>query len=470
MKRTVSLLVAVVLMLSLASCAGNNPSTSQPSSNNSASTTTASTATTDAKTEEPTPEQRMVEGKTNITFWHSMGGAGGEGIKKMVEDFNAQSDTINVIEIFQGNYDDAITKLKSSVASGQGPEIMQLYDIGTRWMIDSGYAVDMQTVLERDGYDLSQIEPNIAAYYTVGDKLYSMPFNSSTPIMYYNKDAFTAAGLDPENPPANFDELETAATALTKENAPGMTMRVYSWLFEQYCSKQGKMYANNGNGRDDKATAVEFDGNGAGAAFLAKINDFTKKGICGNLGRDDAAILNAFGAGQTAIIFGSTASLPSIVGAVNGAFALGTAPLPDLIAGTNGGVSIGGGSLWIMDKGDDASKDAAWQFIKYAVSPEVQVYWHKQTGYFPITTKAYELEEMKEQMANNPLFVTAIDQLHASPTSARGALLGVFTEARGILEANWEDMLADKLTPEQAVEESAKAINAAIEQYNIAND
>ncbi len=408
--------------------------------------------------------------KTAVTFWHSMGGAGGEAIDKIVADFNAQNPDIEVTAEYQGSYDDAITKLKSAVTSGQGPEIMQLYDIGTRWMIDSGYAVTMQEVIDRNGYDVSQLEPNIAGYYTVDGILYSMPFNSSTPIMYYNADLLTAAGLDPENPPANMEELEAACAALTDGDVTGMSFRVYSWFFEQYCSKQGLAFADNDNGRTSAATAVAFDENGAGLTLLSWLNDMNQKGYNANFGRDDTATVTAFAAGKIGFIFGSTASLTSILKAVNGAFALGTAPLPDLVTGVNGGVSIGGASLWMMNKGDDATKDAAWKFIEYAVSPEVQVYWHEMTGYFPVTVKAYDLDEMKTHLAENPLFQTAIDQLHASPVEAHGALLGVFTEARGIIESNWENMLGGSMTPEEAVSESAAAINSAIEMYNFANE
>lgn len=404
-----------------------------------------------------------------LTLWHSMGGAGGESIQKLVSDFNASQSDIVVEEQYQGSYDDAITKLKSSATSGQGPDIMQLYDIGTRWMIDSGYALTMQDLIDENGFDTSVLEPNIAGYYSVDDKLYSMPFNSSTPLMYYNKDMFAAVGLDPNTPPQNFEELRTACEVLTHDDVTGMCMRVYSWFFEQYCSKQAKNYANNGNGRDDYATTVEFDQNGAGVAFFTAIEELTKAGLNANMGRDDTAVMGSFGAGKLGIIFGSTASLPSVIKAVDGAFELGTAPLPNLISDVNGGVSIGGGSLWIMDKKDDARANAAWQFIQYAISPEFQVYWHKQTGYFPVTVMAYDLPEMQEQITTNPLFVTAIDQLHASPVSGRGALVGVFTEARGIIEANWEELLAGKMTPEQVVTRSAEAINSAIEMYNLTN-
>ena len=145
---------------------------------------------------------------------------------------------------------------------------MQLYDIGTRWMIDSGYALTMQDLIDQTGSDISALEPNILDYYSIDGKLYSMPFNSSTPILYYNKDAFAAAGLDPEKPPTTFDELVQYSEALTIKDGNtitqyGSALRIYGWFFEQFLVKQNQEFANNGNGRDgDGATAVAFDTNG----------------------------------------------------------------------------------------------------------------------------------------------------------------------------------------------------------------
>ena len=145
---------------------------------------------------------------TEITFWHSMGGVNGEAIAKMVEDFNvAYEGKIKVNVEFQGSYDDAINKVKAAGMSAMPADVMQIYDIGSRFMIDSGWALPMQQMIDAEGYDVSRIEPNIAAYYTIDGILYSMPFNSSTPLLYYNKTAFAEAGLDPEVPPKNFDEI-----------------------------------------------------------------------------------------------------------------------------------------------------------------------------------------------------------------------------------------------------------------------
>lgn len=412
---------------------------------------------------------------TEIVFWHSMGGVGGEAIDKMVGNFNSSQSKIKVTAQYQGTYDDAINKMKSSQQGNAGPDVMQLYDIGTRWMIDSGYAAPIQKLIDADKFDTSTLEPNLLGYYTVNNKLYSMPFNSSTPILYYNKTAFKDAGLDPEKPPKTFDEIKEMSKKLTKKDASnkitqyGYSMAIYGWFFEQLMVKQGQFYANNENGRKDKAAAVEFDKNGAGLKIFKVWKELYDSGNFGNFGRKTSDTQNAFIAGNTAMMIDSTSVLNSVLKGIGGKFEVGTAFLPKLNESDKGGVSIGGGSLWVMDKKDDGKQKASWEFIKFMVSPEQQVYWNKNTGYFPVTKKAYDLPEMKEQLKQYPQFQTAIDQLHQSPLESRGALLGIFPEARQTIETNIESMISNKMTPEQAVENSAKSINSAIEKYNKTN-
>lgn len=446
-KKVISMLLLTTLVGALFSGCGNSKSTSN---------------VTDSKV-------------TEIVFWHSMGGVGGESIDKMVSNFNSSQGKIKVTAQYQGTYDDAINKMKSARQGNAGPDVMQLYDIGTRWMIDSGYTVPMQKLIDVDKFDSSTLEPNLLGYYTVNKKLYSMPFNSSTPILYYNKTAFKEVGLDPEKPPKTFDEIKELSKKLTKKDESnkvtqyGYSMAIYGWFFEQLMSKQSQFYANNENGRKDKATAVEFDKNGAGIKVFKLWKELNDSGNFGNFGRKTADTQNAFIAGKTAIMIDSTSVLNSVLKGINGKFEVGTAFLPKINESDKGGVSIGGGSLWVMDKKDDNRQKAAWEFIKFMVSPEQQVFWNKGTGYFPVTKKAYDLPEMKEQLKKYPQFQTAIDQLHQSPLESRGALLGIFPEARQTIETNVESMLSNKVTPEQAIENSAKNINSAIEKYNKTN-
>lgn len=408
---------------------------------------------------------------TTITFWHSMGGVNGEAIDYLVDKFNKENTLgITVDSQYQGSYDDAINKLKSAQIGNMGADLVQIYDIGTRFMIDSGWIIPMQELVDQDGWDLSQIEPNIAAYYTVDDTLYSMPFNSSTPILYYNKDMFEKAGI--EKVPESFPQIESIGQQLLDKGGAGevISLAIYGWFFEQFTCKQQMNYVDNGNGRGGIATAVEFDKNGAGVNTLTAWKSLYDKGFAPNVGRGGDAGLADFSSGKSAMTLGSTASLKQILNDVNGKFEVGTAYFPKISDTDQGGVSIGGASLWALNNGDQTKQQATWEFVKFLVSPESQAYWNAQTGYFPVTTAAHEEPVFKENIAQYPQFETAIDQLHDSTPKSAGALLSVFTEARQVVETEIENMLNSGASPEDTVEKMAANINKAIEEYNLLNN
>lgn len=397
-----------------------------------------------------------------------MGGKGGEAINQLVEEFNDSQDDIRVVAEFQGEYDDAINKLKSSALSHSGPDIMQVYEIGTKWMMDSGYAIPMQELIDEDGYDISHLEENIVDYYTVNGDLYSMPFNTSTPILYYNKTAFEEAGLDPEEAPNDFNQILEYSNKLATNGRYGFSMQIYGWFFEQFLLKQGLDYANEGNGRTGHATEVLFDENGGALNIIDGWKNLVDSEGIISFGRDGDAVKDAFASGKVAMTIASTASLAEIKSKIDGSFELGTAYFPTVTSQDNGGVSIGGASLWVMDNGDDEKAKAAFEFIKFMVSPESQAKWAQATGYFSVTKDAYEIPSMVEHLNNNPEFQTAIDQLREANNQS-GALLGVLTEARATIEENIEKVLNNELTSEKAVETIAKTINTALDKYNKAN-
>lgn len=200
---------------------------------------------------------------TTITFWHSMGGVNGEAVTALVDKFNSENEFgITVEAQYQGEYDDSINKLKSAQMGNLGADLVQIYEIGTRFMIESGWAVPMQNMIDADNFDTSKLEENLLAYYTIDDKLYSMPFNSSTPLMYYNKDMFEKAGIT-EVPTSLEGILEIGDKLMNEGGAKqAISLGIYGWFYEQFLGKQGLDYVDNGNGRDDIATKVVFDENG----------------------------------------------------------------------------------------------------------------------------------------------------------------------------------------------------------------
>lgn len=459
-------MAASMLIMALAGCGNGTQSISQQTGNAGSSSEEGSDS--ESNTIEMA-DASEVSG-TTISFWHSMGGVNGEAINTLVEKFNSENEYgITVDAQYQGEYDDAINKLKSAQIGNMGADLVQIYEIGTRFMMESGWIVPMQECVDQDEYDVSQIEPNLAAYYTIDNTLYSMPFNSSTPLMYYNKDMFEKAGIT--EIPDSLEEIAEIGQDLLDKGGAGevISLGVYGWFFEQFIGKQGLNYANNGNGRDDLATAVEFDTNGAAKNLLEQWKNLSDLGFAPNVGRGGDAGLADFSSGKSAITLGSTASLKQILQDVNGKFEVGTAYFPKVKESDEGGVSIGGASLWALNNNDPKKLRATWEFVKFLISPESQAYWNAETGYFPVTVEAHEEEVFKQNIEQYPQFQTAIDQLHDSSPEYVGALLSVFPEARATVESEIENMLNGKKSVDEAVTDMAQSINKSIEEYNLLN-
>lgn len=389
-KKAVSLLlVAAMAAGMLAGCGNGKSSVSQNGSDGSK----------DSNEKVEMADAKDVDG-TTITFWHSMGGVNGQAIDALVKKFNDENKYgIKVESQYQGEYDDSLNKLKSAQIGNMGADLVQVYEVGTRFMIESGWTVPMQEMIDADKYDVSQIEPNLSAYYTIDDKLYSMPFNSSTPIMYYNKDMFDKAGI--ADVPDSLEGIDKIGEQLMSKGGASevMSLGIYGWFFEELIGKQGLNYANNGNGRDKTATAVEFDKNGAAKNILTEWQKLNKDGYAPIVGKGGDAGLADFSAGKSAITLGSTASLKQILQDVNGKFNVGTAYFPKVKESDKGGVSIGGASLWALDNKDPKKLRATWEFVKFLISPESQAYWNAQTGYFPVTTKSQDEQTFKDNIA-----------------------------------------------------------------------
>ena len=464
-KKIISVILAGTIMGTLAGCGGNKTTETE----NKTEGKTEETQQTEVTEEFSMADASEVDG-TEISFWHSMGGVNGQAIDTLVKKFNDENEYgITVKAQYQGEYDDSLNKLKSAQIGNMGADLVQVYEIGSRFMIESGWITPMQQMIDADSYDLSQIEPNLAAYYTIDNQLYSMPFNSSTPIMYYNKEMFNKAGIT--EIPDSLEGIEAVGEKLLNEGGAGqvISLGIYGWFFEQFIGKQGLEYANNGNGRTEAATAVAFDSNGAAANILTAWKSLYDKGYAPNVGKGGDAGLADFSAGKSAITLGSTASLKQILQDVNGKFEVGTAYFPKVKSTDEGGVSIGGASLWALNNNDAKKTRATWEFVKFLISPESQAYWNAQTGYFPVTTAAQEEPVFKENVEKYPQFQTAIDQLHDSSPKYVGALLSVFPEARATVESEIENLLNGNTDVKTAVKNMADAINKSIEEYNLVN-
>lgn len=414
------------------------------------------------------------KGVTTITFWHSMKATNADALNAMVAAFNTKyAGKIKVNAVFQGEYDDVITKYKASVQQKKTPDLVQVYDIGTRFMVDSKQTVAAGDFASKDGYDVG-LEPNIANYYTLDGKLRSMPFNSSLPLLYINADAFKKAGLDPKNPPQTLDEIAAAAKKLTIKDASGQVKQygfgaaIYGWFLEQLIAQQGETYCDQENGRKGLATKVQFGGE-TGVRVAKWWTDLVAQGYATNTGRKTDDAQAAFKSGTVAMNLESTGALRGYLQASQGKFTLATAPFPKVDAGTAGGPVIGGASLWISGPGHtDAQKRAAWEFAKFATSPQQQATWHTSTGYFPVTMKALDLPEDKAWVRKYPQFSTAVDVLRSEQpsTATAGCALGTMPQARKAAEDGLEKAILKQAPAEQAMPEAAASMDSVLKQYN----
>ena len=414
-------------------------------------------------------------GVTRISFWHSMDATNGLALNALVDKFNAAHAGKIVVEpVFQGDYDTAITKYKASVQSNTTPSIMQIYDIGTQFMVDSHEVVPIAGFAQRDGYDLGVIQKNIAGTYTVNGTQWSMPLNSSVPLLYYNKTAFRAAGLDPDKPPRNLDEIRAAAEKLSKVNggpiAYGFGAAIYGWFLEQFAATSGEVFCNAENGRTgQRVTAANL----ASPTITRAVQWWQRMvadGLAVNTGRVSKDAQDAFKAGQTAMTLESTGQVKGFTAAAEGKFELGAAAYP-VVSGTQApgaGPSIGGGSLWISGPGhSEAEKEASWQLAKFLAQPDSQAFWHTQTGYFPVTTKALDEPLDKEFLAKNPLFQVAIDSLNKTKVApaTTGCAAGPMPQMRKALEEGLERALIGKDATASLVQVQ-KNVGESVLNYN----
>jgi sn-glycerol 3-phosphate transport system substrate-binding protein len=451
------LVMAAFVMLVLAACTNSDPDAAPETD-------------ADANSQEDGEQQEAAvneDGKVEIEFWHAMSGGGQESLDAIAEGFNESQDKYVVKPEFQGSYEELLTKLRSIGGTKDAPALMQVFEIGTKYMIDSGFIEPVQKFIDEDGYDLSQLEENILNYYSVDGELYSMPFNSSTPVLLYNKDAFREAGLDPEKAPETFADVIHASSQLKTDEMYGFSMLTYGWFFEELLATQGGLYVNEENGRAGNATEAVFNGP-EGLNVFRFLDTMNKEGTFGNFGTNWDDIRAAFSSGKVAMYMDSSAGIANAI--ESSPFEVGAAYIPHADEVKRQGVIIGGASLWMSKGIADEEQQAAWEFMKYLTTPEVQAKWHLDTGYFAINPDAYEEDIVKEKWAEYPQFQVTVNQLQDTEPSVvtQGALISVFPESRQQIVTALEN-LYQGADPQQVLDEAVEGTNRAIEIANQTN-
>lgn len=407
----------------------------------------------------------------SITLWHSMGGRNGEALNALVEQFNtANAGKIKVTAIFQGPYGDALAKLKAAIQSKQLPDVVQVNEIGSRLVYDLKITVPFGDLAKGAGLDTDDLLKGIAAYYTIDGKLLSLPFNASAPMLYYNKNAFREAGLDPAKPPRTLQELRAAAEKLVVKQGDrttryGFVAVIDGWLMEQFYGRANLEYCNHQNGRNGLATEVNWNVPAVGD-IVSWWGSIMRDGVGLSAGRQNNDGIAAFTSGRAAMLIFTSANMRDMMR--ESKFDVGVAPYPSPKAGMNGQVLNGGASMWVI-KGHPAAKQAAAaRFVAFLGSPDAQATWATRTGYIAVNARAVDLPAFKEAVAKNPEFALPGQALSgvASTPASRGCFMGVMPQARQKMNDIIEAVILGRDTPDHALAEGQAAMAGSIKAYN----
>ncbi|MDX2160614.1 MAG: ABC transporter substrate-binding protein [bacterium] len=436
-----------------------------------------------AQTPTPVPPVPRPEGSTEIVFWYGLGGNLGNVVQEVVNQYNSSQTTYYVNAVFQSSYDDTINKINAGLASGDLPDLAQIFEAGTQRMIDSGAIVPVQQYFERDGMldVIEDMEPAVRANYEVDGTLYSAPFNSSTAMLYINRAAAAEAGINADEPLVTYDQVAEYARAMTVRDASGNVTRyglgVYAegWFLEQIHAVHDTFIGLPDNGRaGERMTAYNYN-SPAGVEWVEFLKGLVDEGVAiyyGPAAGGSNASAAAFANNEVAMHFASIASLRGLIASAEGAgqgVEVGTLYMPRNESAT-GKTIVGGASLWITNVRGEEIQEGAWDFIKFALTPETQAFWAVNTGYYPVVRASYDLPEMQEGLELYPQFQVAIDQIRLTDiTDANTAhVSGIFVPYRThYVEAFDRYFNGEFATAQEALDAAVAISNEQLEEYNL---
>lgn len=487
--------LALAATVAVAACSGGGsiqeagntsaaPTTASPGTGGETNPSQVATTTTTPLSELPACPVDALDNVTapvEVTFWHGMTSNLEAALTSLTNRYNASQDKVKIVLQNQGGYEQAFDKYLQS-SQGSRPDMLQSPEYTLQQLRDTDSFIPVAACIEASGFDTSTLLPAALNAYSMEGVQWSMPFNVSNPLLYYNKQDFVAAGLDPEQPPKTLDELREVSQAIVDSGAASFGIALDTnfdsgggWFIEQWFAKAGEFYADNQNGRAAPATRVLFDGP-AGVEFYSYLQSLVQDGLAVNVGDNasgqDQFLKIADPQEPAAMAIGTSAALGTVLSAVAGGLAPGIG-VEDIgigqMPGPNGSptVLVGGASLWIVaDKGDPQAA-GAWDFIRFLLSPEAQSEWAEATGYVPVNEAALEVEPLASAYRTDPRYRVAYDALLATPAdepTAVGPLLGPMRDVRVLTSRALAEVLQGG-DPSQALARAAEQANSLIAQY-----
>jgi sn-glycerol 3-phosphate transport system substrate-binding protein len=414
------------------------------------------------------------QAQTEIQWWHSMTAVNGEVVNDLAKNFNASQKNYKIVPTFKGNYDESFTAAVAAFRAGNAPHILQVFEVGTATMMASkGVTVPVGKVMKDSGekFDPKSFVSAVAGYYTAPNgEMLSFPFNSSTTVFYFNKDAFKAAGIDTAKAPATWAEVALAAAKLkaSGHKCP-LTIAWQGWTqLESFSAWHNVEFATKGNGLQGMDARLKIN-SPLHVRHIENLANMAKQGLFVYKGR--ASVPEAsFISGECAMTTTSTGFYGNV--AKNAKFNFGMGPLPYYqdVPGAPQNTIIGGASLWVMaGKKADEYKGIA-QFFNYLSSPEIQAATHQRTGFLPITTAAFQLTEKSGFYEKNPGTDVGVNQMIRKVTDkSRGIRLGNYVQIRGIEDEELEQVWSGKKTAKEALDSIVSRGNDQLERFQKAN-
>jgi len=410
---------------------------------------------------------------TEVNWWHAMGGTNTDRVNKIASDFNASQSDYKINAVYKGNYTETMTAAIAAFRAKKQPHIVQVFEVGTATMMAAKGAVyPVEQVMKDSGVELdkSGYLPAVISYYqTPQGELLSMPFNSSTPVLWYNKDAFKKAGL--EGAPKTWDEVATSAKKLVDSGMKcGIAVGWQSWgLIENYSAWNNIPLGTKQNGYAGLDTEVTFN-NKHVTGNLQRLADMQKDGSFTYGGRRGDS-LAMFTNGDCGMWINSSAYYGSIKGQAKFDYAQSMMPFDSKVTKAAQNSIIGGATLWTLKGHKTDEYKGVAKFMQYLSSAEVQAWWHQETGYVPITTAAYELSKTQGFYDKNPGTDTAIAQLSLNqPTeNSRGLRFGSFVQIRDIINAEMEKVWDGSKKADQAMDDAVAQSNKLLRKFEKAN-
>ncbi|MCC8955600.1 sn-glycerol-3-phosphate ABC transporter substrate-binding protein UgpB [Bradyrhizobium sp. Pear77] len=412
---------------------------------------------------------------TEIMWWHAMSGELGKQLEKLAADFNASQSDYRIVPAYKGNYTETVTAAIFAFRSRSQPAIVQVNEIATATMMAARGAIYPVFELMRDqseAFAPSAYLPAVAGYYAdVDGNMLSFPFNASTPILYYNKDMFRSAGLDPSAPPKTWPELGILAKRLRAAGAMcGVTTSWPSWInVENFSAFHNLPIATKANGFSGLDAQLIFN-NPLVVRHIAQLAQWQADKTFDYSGRGQTAEPR-FQKGECAIFIGSSGTRADIKANSKFEVGYGMMPYEPDVQGAPQNSIIGGATLWVLRDRPRAEYAGVAKFFAYLSRPEVQAAWHQNTGYLPITRAAFDLSRTQGFYERNPGASISIEEVTLKPPTdnSKGIRLGSFILIRDVIEEELEQVFTGKRSAQAAMDNAVERGNRLLRQFERAN-